>query len=427
MFGSNFDWDTDSTQDILNEKLFGKNSSGVIEQSHDKKTAKLKRKHNTSATMENEKKSRKKEKHVEVLNDVDPVYRVKNCPSEENTAKHEELASKEKRKKKKKKKKMSMVPLDNDLQETKVEKLDTKQDIVSSESNVKIQNNGVTLKTLNHNEHLKKKSKKTKSKKVEQEVNNIIVSQHTSHADKPVLKQDESNTDRSFHQFQKSSQNKKYSKFQAKLNRQLEGGHFRWINEKLYTSKSVDANDMFQSDPKLFEVYHKGFVAQVQHWPQNPVEVLINQIREREQVLVVADFGCGDAKIAQSVPNKVHSFDLVAVNKNVTACDMRKVPLKSNCVDIAVFCLSLMGTNIVDFLLEAKRVLKNRGSLLIAEVKSRFEDIKTFLSDVTSLGFTLKEKEESNKMFVILQFENSGDVINKNLTISLKPCIYKRR
>ena len=40
---------------------------------------------------------------------------------------------------------------------------------------------------------------------------------------------------------------------------------------------------------------------------------------------VVADFGCGEAVIAQSVTNKVHSFDLVAKNKFVTACNMAKV------------------------------------------------------------------------------------------------------
>ena len=40
---------------------------------------------------------------------------------------------------------------------------------------------------------------------------------------------------------------------------------------------------------------------------------------------MIADFGCGDAKLSSSVPNKVHSFDLVAVNDKVTACDMRKV------------------------------------------------------------------------------------------------------
>lgn len=40
---------------------------------------------------------------------------------------------------------------------------------------------------------------------------------------------------------------------------------------------------------------------------------------------MVADFGCGEAVIAQSIANKVHSFDLVARNKFVTACNMAKV------------------------------------------------------------------------------------------------------
>ena len=52
---------------------------------------------------------------------------------------------------------------------------------------------------------------------------------------------------------------------------------------------------------------------------------------------VVADFGCGDAKIAQAVKNEVHSFDLIALNEYVTPCDMANVSKfqekkTSNCV-----------------------------------------------------------------------------------------------
>lgn len=36
-----------------------------------------------------------------------------------------------------------------------------------------------------------------------------------------------------------------------------------------------------------------------------------------------------------------------------------QVPLPDASVGIAVFCLSLMGVNLVDFLAEANRVLKN--------------------------------------------------------------------
>lgn len=54
----------------------------------------------------------------------------------------------------------------------------------------------------------------------------------------------------------------------------------------------------------------------------------------------------------------MHSFDFIAANDHVIACDMAHVPLKSGSVDVAVFCLSLMGTNLRDYFLEANRVLK---------------------------------------------------------------------
>lgn len=45
----------------------------------------------------------------------------------------------------------------------------------------------------------------------------------------------------------------------------------------------------------------------------------------RSSSLVIADFGCGDCKIARSVKNKVHCFDLAPICDLVTACDMANV------------------------------------------------------------------------------------------------------
>ena len=76
---------------------------------------------------------------------------------------------------------------------------------------------------------------------------------------------------------------------------------------------------------------------------------------------VIADFGCGKARLAQTLDGKnfkVVSFDLVAANEYVTACDMANTNLFNNSVDIAVFCLSLMGSNLSQFIKEANRVLK---------------------------------------------------------------------
>jgi ribosomal RNA-processing protein 8 len=79
----------------------------------------------------------------------------------------------------------------------------------------------------------------------------------------------------------------------------------------------------------LFLQYHTGFKQQVQKWPINPIAVLIEWLLKlKQQNLIVADFGCGEAKLAQTkLPNvkTVHSFDLQAINKFVTACDISHV------------------------------------------------------------------------------------------------------
>ena len=56
----------------------------------------------------------------------------------------------------------------------------------------------------------------------------------------------------------------------------------------------------------------------------------------------------------------------------VTACDIRKTPLEEGSVNVAVFSLSLMATNVNDFILEANRILVNGWKLIIAEGKLVF-------------------------------------------------------
>ena len=247
---------------------------------------------------------------------------------------------------------------------------------------------------------------------------------------------------------------------------------------------------------------------QVKSWPINPVDVIIQWLismqRQRGQQLrkvktqnesgrdeqnktsesiVVADFGCGDAKLAQKLlslqptksntddssddintergkkkkrkkknknlsslcPFKIHSFDLVSNgNDLITACDMANVPLEDSTVDIGIFSLALMGTNIADFIREAHRVLKVDGILKIAEVRSRFEStagtdkdgenapvdeslLETFLNVMQQLGFQCTKNDKSNKMFFLMEFEKTGGIPCPDANFTAKPCIYKRR
>ena len=50
-----------------------------------------------------------------------------------------------------------------------------------------------------------------------------------------------------------------------------------------------------------------------------------------------------------------------------------------------------MGTNYIDFILEAKRILKMGGFLIISEVVSRFSDLRIFVKMIKSFGFVFHE------------------------------------
>lgn len=53
---------------------------------------------------------------------------------------------------------------------------------------------------------------------------------------------------------------------------------------------------------------------------------MIDYLQSLPTSTVIADLGCGDAKIAHTLKkHKVLSFDLVAKNEKVVACDIAKV------------------------------------------------------------------------------------------------------
>merc|ERR1711935_31133 len=105
----------------------------------------------------------------------------------------------------------------------------------------------------------------------------------------------------------------------ARLTKRLKASEFRFLNEKLY--RAADSTNVL--DPESAQIYHEGFANQVKRWPINPLDLIIKHVRKRVPIKqVVADLGCGDAKLAASVRNTVHSFDLIANNERVTACDI---------------------------------------------------------------------------------------------------------
>ena len=271
----------------------------------------------------------------------------------------------------------------------------------------------------------------------------------------------------------------KLTPLQQKMMAKLSGSRFRWINEQLYTISSEEALKLVEEQPSLFDEYHQGFR------PVNAPGGLPGIVNEGRKQVVIADMGCGEAQLALDVNKfiaqhnkkkkrggldiKVHSFDLKKVNDRITVADIKHVPLPDNSCSIVIFCLALMGTNFLDFIKEAYRILAPRGELWIAEIKSRFtesaeartikpEDVgHEFVEALKLCGFFHKNTDNSNKMFTRFEFfkpppdiieerraklerrhkfiehETEKEELESRRTKDpegnwlLKPCIYKRR
>ncbi|KAL2153121.1 hypothetical protein VTH82DRAFT_4276 [Thermothelomyces myriococcoides] len=198
----------------------------------------------------------------------------------------------------------------------------------------------------------------------------------------------------------------KLTPLQASMREKLISARFRHLNETLYTRPSTEAFQLFEESPEMFNEYHEGFRRQVEVWPENPVDGYIADIKARAKVrfpprdrsgpvtasqlplprlsssktCTIADLGCGDAKLAttlQPLAKKlqldIRSFDLqTGGSPLVTRADIANLPLPDGSVDVAIFCLALMGTNWLAFIEEAYRILRWRGELWVAEIKSRF-------------------------------------------------------
>ena len=54
-----------------------------------------------------------------------------------------------------------------------------------------------------------------------------------------------------------------------------------YLNEQLYTTSSVEAKRLFNSDAAAFNSYHAGFTAQLNKWPEKPLDRVVNYIQQR--------------------------------------------------------------------------------------------------------------------------------------------------
>ena len=180
-------------------------------------------------------------------------------------------------------------------------------------------------------------------------------------------------------------------------------GDFSEMNKSWSTTRSENTNNRLIKDPSEWYYYHSLYAEKRKEWSEIPYIEIAKKIKERPE-WVVADMGCGENLLSKELTNQVHAFDYVAIDKNVTACDMSSVPLNSQEVDAVVFCLSLMGSNYIDYLKEAFRIIKPYGNLFICEPKKKIDNrIEEFKKDIESVGFKIIEVNSQSSKFIYFQ------------------------
>jgi len=180
-------------------------------------------------------------------------------------------------------------------------------------------------------------------------------------------------------------------------------GDFSKINARWNTSYSRTTHTKLHEDPAEWYLYHTLYRKAREDWAEVPFEKFIEWLKDRPH-LVVGDFGCGEADIAKSVSNQVYSFDHIAVNEKVKACDMAHTELDNEVLDVAVFSLSLMGKNIEDYIAEAHRTLKLDGFLKVAESASRWEAEKKekLIEVLEKAGFQIIGQVQERGKFIYI-------------------------
>ena len=180
-------------------------------------------------------------------------------------------------------------------------------------------------------------------------------------------------------------------------------GDFSAMNQRFNTSKSTTMHDRLVADPEEFYLYHSLYREARESWSEVPYQVLAEQLNKRPD-WIVGDFGCGEALLSKSVRNKVYSFDHVAINPSVIACDMAHTGLDAEMLDVAVFSLSLMGVNWEDYLKEAFRLLRSGSLLKISEPASSWADnnYASLKKGIESAGFELLGEPRLSSKFIYL-------------------------
>lgn len=172
------------------------------------------------------------------------------------------------------------------------------------------------------------------------------------------------------------------------------------IHQKANTSTSFHMNEYFTSNPNKWKEYHKIREENKKSWTEDPLDVIAEKLNKNTNQ-TIADLGCGMNQLKNKVKgfSKWYSFDHYSDDDTVIKADISNLEeyLCDNTIDSAVFCMSLWGTNYMDYIKEAYRYMKLGGIMYVVEPKDKVNQAE-LIGGATQFGFEI----------ISIEFERNG-------------------
>jgi superfamily II DNA or RNA helicase/ribosome modulation factor len=154
------------------------------------------------------------------------------------------------------------------------------------------------------------------------------------------------------------------------------------LHKKYKTLTSDNLRKLFADDPSLWLTYHSISEENEKSFPEdgiprNRIIRELNKIKTNRQRVVV-DMGCGKAQISEFFKTdtrfKFINYDHIKSNETVISCDISRIPLNDDSVEICILSLAMWGSNCKSYISEAYRVLESGGKLYMIEPTKRWTE-----------------------------------------------------
>jgi hypothetical protein len=154
------------------------------------------------------------------------------------------------------------------------------------------------------------------------------------------------------------------------------------LHQRYKTLKSENLKKEFNENPEIWHKYHaiseeneKSFPNQ--DIPRNRIIRELDELKFKKTKHIV-DMGCGKAQISHYFKHDKRfefiNYDHISSNDTIISCDISKIPLEDNEVDICILSLAMWGSNCEEYIQEASRILESNGLLYIIEPTKRWSE-----------------------------------------------------